>query len=80
MVSRRKEGFLMPVARWMRCDLESWVRETLAPARLQRHGVFDATRVQDLIDAFYRTEDDYRTANKVLALVVFQEWHEMYMP
>jgi asparagine synthase (glutamine-hydrolysing) len=80
MVSRKKEGFLMPVAQWMQSSLEDWVRSTLQPSRLARHGVFDAGRVARLVDSLYNPGADYRAANKVLALVIFQEWHEMYFP
>jgi hypothetical protein len=27
----------------------------------------------------YRPDSDYTTVNKVLALVIFQEWYEMYL-
>ena len=79
MVERPKEGFLMPIAEWLRGDLEPWVRETLHPARLARHDLFDAASVGSLVDTLYRPGADYRTANKVLALAIFQEWYEMYL-
>jgi asparagine synthase (glutamine-hydrolysing) len=54
-------------------------RQTLSPARLSKHALFDSDRVQALVDELYRGQRDYRFVNKVLALVVFQEWHDMYM-
>jgi asparagine synthase (glutamine-hydrolysing) len=79
MVHRRKEGFVMPVTDWLLEDLESYVRETLAPAALARHGIFDAVAVGRLVDGYYRERGDYRYGNKILALVVFQEWHDLYL-
>ena len=79
MIRRPKEGFLMPVAAWMRGDLEPWVRQTLSPERLALHGVFDIAAVGALVDRLYQPAADYRAANRVLALVVFQEWYEMYL-
>ncbi len=55
------------------------MRETLSPERLAVHGVFDAARVGALVDRLYEPGADYRAVNKVLALVVFQEWYEMYL-
>lgn len=78
MVRRPKEGFLMPITQWMQSDLEGWVRDTLHPSRLAVHGLFDPTAVTALVDGLYRAGTDYRHVNKVLALVVFQEWYEMY--
>jgi asparagine synthase (glutamine-hydrolysing) len=79
MVDRPKEGFVMPVARWLGRDLEWYVRETLGPERLRKHGLFDVDRVQDLVDGLYREERDHTYVNRVLSLIVFQEWYELYL-
>jgi asparagine synthase (glutamine-hydrolysing) len=78
MVRRPKEGFLMPITQWMQSDLEGWVRDTLQPSRLAIHGLFEPAAVAALVDQLYRPGADYTDVNKVLALVVFQEWYEMY--
>jgi asparagine synthase (glutamine-hydrolysing) len=78
MVHRPKEGFLMPITEWVRGDLHPWVRQTLHPSRLGRHGLFSAAAVQRLVGSLDDPGCDYRTVNKVLVLVVFQHWHEMY--
>jgi asparagine synthase (glutamine-hydrolysing) len=79
MIRRPKEGFLMPVTRWILGELQPWVRETLSPERLALHGVFDAARVGDLVNRLYAPGADYHAVNRVLALVIFQEWYEMYL-
>lgn len=79
MVFRKKEGFVMPVADWLLSDLQDYVRQTLSAERLGKHGFFDGRRVQDLVDGFYRGGRSHTYANKVLSLIVFQEWYELYM-
>ena len=79
MVSRPKEGFLMPVTQWFLNDLQDYVRATLSPERLASHGFFRQKQVDHLIDRLYQPGSDYTDVNKVLALVVFQEWYELYM-
>jgi asparagine synthase (glutamine-hydrolysing) len=79
MVDRPKEGFVMPVADWLHRDYESYVRDTLSRERLRAHGLFDGARVRAVVDGFYRGGGGYREANKVLSLLVFQEWYELYM-
>jgi asparagine synthase (glutamine-hydrolysing) len=79
MIRRPKEGFLMPITQWMLGRLQPWVRETLAPERLALHGMFDPAEVARLIDGIYAPGAHYRAVNKALALVVFQEWYEMYL-
>ena len=79
MVRRPKEGFLMPVTEWMLSDLQPWVRDTLSSERLALHGLFDKKRVGELVDQLYRPGADYTAVNRVLALVIFQEWYELYL-
>ena len=79
MVDRPKEGFLMPVTQWMLGDLQSYVRDTLSPARLGRHDFFDAARIGALVDRLYQPGAHYTDVNKVLAFVVFQEWYDLYL-
>jgi asparagine synthase (glutamine-hydrolysing) len=79
MIHRPKEGFLMPVAQWVLAGLKPWVRETLSADRLAVHGLFDAARVHALVHRLDEPGADYRTVNRVLALVIFQEWYEMYL-
>jgi asparagine synthase (glutamine-hydrolysing) len=79
MVDRKKEGFLMPVTEWLSGDLEGYVRETLSEDRLRRHGIFNSKHVHKLIDDLYGGNKDYRHVNKVFALLVFQEWFDLYL-
>jgi asparagine synthase (glutamine-hydrolysing) len=79
MVNRPKEGFLMPVTQWFLNDLQDYVRATLSPDRLSSHGFFRQAEVDRLIDRLYQPGSDHTHVNKVLALVVFQEWYELYM-
>jgi asparagine synthase (glutamine-hydrolysing) len=79
MIRRPKEGFLMPITEWVLGDLEPWVRDTLSPARLARHRIFDPARVAALVDRAYQPGADYAAVNRVMALVIFQEWHDMYL-
>ena len=80
MVYRKKEGFVMPVTDWLLRDLEDYVRSTLSHRRLDHHGLFDSGKVQTLVDKLYDgSNHDYRFVNKILSLLVFQEWHDLYL-
>jgi asparagine synthase (glutamine-hydrolysing) len=79
MAWRGKEGFVMPVTDWLLTDLEPYVRERLGQDALRRSGIFDPAAVSRLVDGFYAERGDYRIGNKILELVVFQEWHDLYM-
>jgi asparagine synthase (glutamine-hydrolysing) len=79
MVYRKKEGFLMPITQWLLRDLEAYVRDTLSPQRLSKHGLFRSEYVQGLVDGLYGNQSDHLAVNKVYSLLVFQEWYDLYM-
>ena len=62
---------------WMRSDLQHYVRETLAPARLRRHGFFDERAVAGLIDAHMTRRESHD--RQLFTLMMFQKWHERFM-
>lgn len=79
MVYRKKEGFLLPITQWLQNDLEDYVRETLCESRLSAHGLFNPAYVGRLVERIYAGPCDYSHVNKVYALIVFQEWFDLYM-
>ena len=80
MVFRKKEGFVMPVSDWLSSGLQGYVGQVLSHERLARHSFFDPTEVARLVTEMQRHPGDYRHGNKVLALVTFQEWYDLYVP
>lgn len=77
ILNHRKQGFASPMSAWMRSDLERYVRDTLSPARLKRHGFFDEKAVGDLIDAHMARRES--NDKQLFALIMFQKWHERFM-
>jgi asparagine synthase (glutamine-hydrolysing) len=78
MVYRPKEGFVMPINGWLVQKLEGYVRETLSATQLRRHGLFDASSVQAMVQEFYAGKSEH--ANRLLNLLAFQEWYDLYKP
>ena len=77
-VTRRgKKGFGVPVAEWLKGRLRPLARDLLSPARLARHGLFDAAYVARLQDEHERGAANHR---KLLwTLLVFELWHESFV-
>lgn len=76
-IDRPKEGFVLPVNQWLQGWLFDYAKEALRPAELARHNLFDSGEVTGLLDRFQ--EGDAGLANKILSLLSFQIWHEIYM-
>jgi asparagine synthase (glutamine-hydrolysing) len=77
-VTRRgKKGFGVPVAEWLKGRLRPLARDLLSPARLARHGLFNAAYVARLQDEHERGRANHR---KLLwTLLVFELWHESFV-
>ena len=78
MVYRPKEGFVLPVNGWLTQKLEDYVRQTLSPSQLAKHGLFNAGQVQRLVQEFYAGKTVH--ANRLLSLLAVQEWFALYKP
>lgn len=76
-IDRPKEGFVLPVNQWLQGWLFNYAKEALAPSELARHGLFDPTHVASLLDRFQG--GDASLANRILSLLSFQVWYDIYM-
>jgi asparagine synthase (glutamine-hydrolysing) len=72
ILDRKKQGFGVPVARWMKEDLAGAVRDELAPDKLRAEGFFDPAVVSALIDDHMSGRRDRRKA--LWTLYVFERW------
>ncbi len=72
VIKRPKKGFGMPVAKWVKGDLRALVRDTFAPERLRRRGLFNADFVQRLLDEHERGAADHRKL--IWTLLMFEMW------
>jgi len=77
MVYRGKEGFIMPINQWLFQKLEGYVRDTLSEEALKKHGYFNKMYVQQVVNEFYKGKQEH--ANKILSLIAFEVWYELYM-
>jgi asparagine synthase (glutamine-hydrolysing) len=78
ILTRRKQGFGVPVAQWLRGPLRPVLEERLDAARLARVGLLDPRGVAALVAEHVAGARDHR---KVLwSLLVFELWREAYLP
>ena len=72
IINRKKKGFNIPVARWLRGELKGLTTDMLSPERLQRQGLFKSSAVQSLLSQHLSGQKDHR---KLLwTLLAFQFW------
>ncbi len=74
VLQRPKQIFAMPLADWLRGPLAGMAGDTLAPARLERHGVFECGAGHRLLALHRSGEADL--ARPLWAMLMFQLWHD----
>jgi asparagine synthase (glutamine-hydrolysing) len=73
---RRKAGFSVPVAAWLRDGLRPLASDLLGAARLRRQGLFEPRRVTALLDEHLSGRAD--RSRLLWMLIMFQLWSERY--
>src|SRR5918996_1085070 len=59
LLHRRKRGFSIPAAAWLRGELEPFAREVLAPEQIRRQGYFRPETVTRLLDDHVAGREDF---------------------
>jgi len=77
IIDRRKKGFGIPIARWLRNELKDFMLTYLEETRIKRQGFFNYAYVNKLINDHLEKKIDNRKA--LWSLLVFQIWHEKYL-
>jgi asparagine synthase (glutamine-hydrolysing) len=76
ILHRKKSGFSLPVARWLREDLRGLLEDTLCVSRLNRDGLFDPAVIAGLKREHYTRRRD--CSSILWALLMFHLWADNY--
>lgn len=77
VLTRKKQGFSIPLANWLRGPLRDLVQTYLSKKSLEDIGLFNPDTVAMLIDQHDRRVSNHET--KIWALLTFMIWRELYM-
>ena len=77
ILTHRKQGFVGPMAQWLKNDLKDFTQETLTEKNLSRHGLFHYPTVRRVLDEHYAGREIHDTL--IWSLIIFQTWYETYM-
>lgn len=76
-ITRKKEGFSIPIKHWLRVELRDLVEDHLSEARIRREGLFDPAEIRRMMDAHFAGRENY--SHQLWALLVFEIWKENYL-
>lgn len=77
VLTRRKQGFSIPLANWLRGPLKGLVHDYLSEKKLEDVGLFNSKAVKAMIDEHDRFARNNET--KIWVLLTFMLWHELYI-
>jgi asparagine synthase (glutamine-hydrolysing) len=77
ILSRRKEGFSIPMKNWLRRELEPLMRELLSPARISQRGLLESAEVTRLVNEHVAGRENH--AHTLFPLMVFERWAAEYL-
>jgi asparagine synthase (glutamine-hydrolysing) len=77
VIRHRKQGFVGPMARWLKNELKPFVVETLAEKNLQKHGLLNAATVRRVLEEHFAGRELHDTL--IWSMVIFQSWFNHYI-
>jgi asparagine synthase (glutamine-hydrolysing) len=77
ILTRRKEGFSIPMKNWLRGELEPLMRGLLSPAAIAARGLFEPAEVTRLMDHHLAGRQNH--AHTLFPLMVFERWCQAHL-
>jgi asparagine synthase (glutamine-hydrolysing) len=82
LLDRPKQGFGVPIEKWLKTSLSDRVREYSRSGRLKTQGIFNPTVTQRFVDDFLDADsggNGYNFCKTVWSFFVFQQWYSKYI-
>ena len=77
LLERPKQGFVVPLAQWLKGALSPLVKDYLNEDKLKKEGIFDAGVISSCVKDFFRGSSIY--GNKLWFLLMFEMWKEKWL-
>jgi asparagine synthase (glutamine-hydrolysing) len=77
ILTRRKQGFGVPLGVWFRGETRSLFSDVLLSTRARERGYFDRRFVERLVSEHLSGRRDHTL--RLWGLVVFELWHKLYL-
>ena len=78
IIQRKKKGFGVPIAKWIKGPLKELFGDMLAPHRIKQEGFLNASYVERLLQDHLKNRKDNR--KQLWTLLVWELWMNQYHP
>jgi asparagine synthase (glutamine-hydrolysing) len=77
LFTRRKQGFMIPLARWLRTDLREAMEDLLSPERVRARGFFVPATVERLKREHLERRRSH--ADRLWSLMMLEQWMRLHL-
>ena len=77
VIDHRKQGFVGPMAQWLKKDLRAYTEDTLSEKNLRKHALFNQQTIHKILDEHLAGKEIHDTL--IWSLLVFQKWFDLYI-
>ena len=76
-LNKSKQGFAVPVAKWLKTELKSLAAEAFDKKKIEREGIFEYSYIKNVMDGFMADKND--TRKEIWSLFMFEMWYNKWM-
>ena len=77
VIQHRKQGFVGPMAQWMKKELKPYIQETLKEGNLKKHGFLNPAAVKGVLEEHFSGREIHDSL--IWSMVIFQTWFDLYL-
>jgi asparagine synthase (glutamine-hydrolysing) len=77
VLNKPKQGFMVPVGRWIKEDLRDYTQDLLSQESLKKISVLNYHSVRSILDEHFKGRRNH--THKIWALLIFKLWHDLYV-
>jgi asparagine synthase (glutamine-hydrolysing) len=77
VIEHRKQGFVGPMAQWLKKDLKVHTLETLSEKNLKKHGLLNYKATQRIMNEHFSGKEIHDTL--IWSMLIFQTWYDVYI-
>jgi asparagine synthase (glutamine-hydrolysing) len=77
IINKKKQGFMVPLADWLKDDLSDFVKDILNETALKKRGIFNSRYVTEMLSLHFQGERVL--THQIWALLIFELWARHYL-
>lgn len=77
IIKRHKQGFGLPIGKWLRYDLKDFIKEILFSEKFISRGLFNHKNIKILLEKHFSGKEDH--GYRIFALLILELWFRIFI-